>query len=62
MSWAAPAKRSDDGAFGGQQYCNKSQTADIESSVALRLPPQSKTRVVRIDSPTTKELAAVRFS
>jgi hypothetical protein len=43
--WAAPSKRSGDGAFGwvkGSETKEGSQTG--ESGVALRLPPQSKTR------------------
>jgi len=41
-SWSAPAERSGDGAVGGHG-ASRSASA-IESGVALRLPPQSRTR------------------
>ena len=46
MSWTAPAKRSDDGAFGrtAGKRGNKSLRAH-ESGVALRFPPQSMMRL-----------------
>jgi hypothetical protein len=40
--WTAPAKRSGDGAFRTRQARKHSGTF-LESGVALRLPPQSKT-------------------
>ena len=43
--WTAPAKRSDDGALElKKKYRSWSSALAHESGVALRLPPQSKTR------------------
>jgi hypothetical protein len=41
VSWTAPAKRSDDGAFAWQDALENVHTLG-QSGVALRLPPQSK--------------------
>jgi hypothetical protein len=44
-SWTAPAERSGDGAFGRMEMVRISVNRRAgESGVALRLPPQSKTR------------------
>jgi len=44
VSWTAPAERSDDGAFAGvTRQRTKKHLGALESGVALRFPPQSKT-------------------
>jgi hypothetical protein len=46
-SWTAPAERSGDGAFAREMIHKRTEIlVRAKSGVALRFPPQSKTRVV----------------